>query len=215
MNSSNITIDIEKGKSRIPKWHSKEEEFLKRLKNKCEHLAVQYMELYKVTHTKQSRLRLPAIIMSSFSGVASFGSTSFPLYMQKYVSIGVGIINITIAILQTYESYLKISDIVSKSLTASASLKKIADDIGCEMYIPVENRQTNGVTFLRDTYSRYQTILVDAPPLAIDDDEATAIFKKLQEQNLGEILDDDEDESNHNTVIKELQKIVNQPQKTL
>lgn len=201
--------DIEVGKTVVPAWLAKEEDYLRNLKTKSEHLSIQYMELYKLTHTKQTRLRLPAIIMSSFSGVASFGSTSFPLYMQRYVSIGVGIVNITIAMLQTYESYLKVSDIVSKSLTASASLKKLADDINCELYIPVQNRQTNGITYLRDSYARYQTILVDSPTLAIDDSEASAIFKKLQEEYIAEVIT----EKPSNTVITELQTIIDQQRK--
>jgi hypothetical protein len=109
--------------------------------------------------------------MSSFSGVASFGTTSFPTSGQKYVSIVVGIINISIAMLQTYESYLKIGDIVSKSLTVSTGLKKLADDIYCEIFIPVEDRETAGVTFLRDCFSRYQAIIDNAPPLVVVDEE--------------------------------------------
>lgn len=162
-----------------PVWFEKEEQYLRKLQTMCSQLSVQYMALYRIMHARQTRLRLPSIIMSSFSGVASFGTSSFPLYMQRYVSITVGIVNITIAMLQTYESYLKVADIVAKSLTAAAALKKIADDINCELYIPVENRLTNGNGFLRDCYARYQTVVADSPPLAVDEEEAQLLFDKL------------------------------------
>jgi hypothetical protein len=123
------------------------------------------MNLYIKTHRIQTKLRLPAIILSSCSGVASFGSSGFTPNTMRYITIGVGVINVLIAIIQTYESYLKIGDIVSKSLSASQSLKKLADDIQCEIFIPIEDRNANGVTFLRDCFSRYQAILDQAPPI--------------------------------------------------
>ena len=163
-------------------WFDKEEEYLKYLQQLSQHLSERYMELYKRTHAKQTNLRLPAIILSSFSGVASFGNTSFPQQYQRYVSISVGLINITIAMIQTYESYLKIADTVSKALTVSISLKKLADDIYCEMYIPIEDRETNGITFLRDAFSRYGAIIYQAPPLedeSIDKDKNADIINKI------------------------------------
>ena len=165
--------------STMPLWYDREEQFLRRLQSHCITLSKQYMELYKIMHAKQTRLRLPAIFLSSFSGVASFGSTSFPVDMQKWVSIGVGIVNIFIAMLQTYESYLKLGDTVSKSLTVSASLKKLADEINCELYIPIENRDQDGSTFLKDCFTQYQTMIANAPPLAVNEEDATDNLKKL------------------------------------
>lgn len=146
-------------------WYDTEEEYLLHMQEVCNILSQKYMNLYIVTHRKQTKLRLPAIILSSCSGVASFGSSGFSAKTMKAITIAVGIVNVGIAILQTYESYLKIADIVSKSLATSQSLKKLADDIQCETFIPIEDRSSNGVTFLRDCYSRYQAILDQAPPM--------------------------------------------------
>lgn len=147
------------------KWYTKEEEYLQNLHELCLQLSKEYMTVYLNTHKVQTRLRLPAIILSSCSGVASFGSSSFSAPTMRNISIGVGVINVFIAIIQTYESYLKIGDIVSKSLSGSQALKKLADDIQVEVFIPVEDRNSNGITFLRDCFARYQTILDQAPPL--------------------------------------------------
>lgn len=157
-------------------WCEKEEEYLRQLHDNCVLLSKIYNSLYLRTHSKQTKLRIPTIVMSSCTGVASFGSTSFPLKFQKYVSIVVGIINVGIAMIQTYESYLKIGDIVSKSLAVSTSFKKLADDIYCELFIPVEDRANSGIMFLRDCFTRYQTILEQCPPLhddSIDDEGKT------------------------------------------
>lgn len=149
----------------VMKWFQEEEAYLKNLHDSCLDISKEYMKLYVHTHRIQTKLRLPAIILSSFSGVASFGSSGFEDTAQKWISIGVGIINVGIAILQTYESYLKIGDIVSKSLTGSQALKKLADDIMCELSLPIEDRDSNGVTFLREAFGRYQAIIDSLPPL--------------------------------------------------
>lgn len=147
------------------KWYDKEEEYLQRLHIICKTYSQKFMNLYIITHRTQTKLRLPSIILSSCSGVASFGSSGFQAATMKKITIAVGVVNIAIAILQTYESYLKIGDIVSKSLVASQSLTKLADDIECELFIPIENRNANGITYLRDCYNRYKAIMDQAPPM--------------------------------------------------
>ncbi len=162
------------------RWHTLEEQYLQKLHDLCIELSKDYMDLYTATHRIQTRLRLPAIVLSSCSGVASFGSSSFPQDKIKMISMGIGVVNVFIAILQTYESYLKIGDIVAKSLSASQALKKLADDIYCEIFIPVEDRNANGITFLRDSFSRYQAIFDQAPPLKTQEDFTPSYNKGKQ-----------------------------------
>jgi hypothetical protein len=160
------------------KWCEREEKYLKQMHDVCVNLSRDYMILYKFTYRLQTRLRLPAIILSSFSGVASFGSTSFPRQASRYISITVGVINVGIAMIQTYESYLKIGDIVAKSLNVASSLKKLADDIYCEIFIPVEDRESDGIMFLRDCFSRYQVIMEQAPPLNLKSEAEEELLLK-------------------------------------
>lgn len=158
------------------------------LHDNCIMLSRIYMRLYLHTHRLQTKLRIPTIFLSSFSGAASFVSSSFPATTQKYVSIAVGVINVGIAMIQTYESYLKIGDIVSKSLAVSTSFKKLAEDIYCEIFLPVNDRISNGITFLRDCFTRYQTIMEQCPP--IDDsmfsanarEESVSLFQRISRE---------------------------------
>ncbi len=161
------------------KWYDREEEYLGYLRDACCELSNVYMELYLRTHKIQTKLRLPVIALSSCSGVASFGSSAFTPIIMRYISIGVGVVNVFIAIVQTYESYLKIGDIVSKSLSASQSLKKLADHIECEIFIPIEDRESSGVTYLRECFSRYQAIIDQAPPLESLDDKQFSVQHKM------------------------------------
>lgn len=169
-------------------WFDREEEYLTYLKNACSELSQVYMDLYLRTHKVQTKLRLPVIALSSCSGVASFGSSAFTPLIMKYISIGVGVVNVFIAIVQTYESYLKIGDIVSKSLSVSQSLKKLADHIECEIFIPIQDRESNGVTYLRECFSRYQAIMDQAPPLeSLDDSQFSVQHKAIVRRLTNEI----------------------------
>lgn len=163
------------------RWHKAEEKYLRILHDICNGLSKEYMELYTLSHSFQTKLRIPAIILSSCSGVASFGSSGFGTSAQRYISLGVGIVNVGIAILQTYESYIKISDIVSKSLSCSIAFKKLADCIYCEIFIPTDNRIANGITFLRDCFTKYQAILEQAPPLEFHGKKPTDLLDRAHD----------------------------------
>lgn len=178
-------------------WYKKEEDYLKQLHDVALKLSKKYMDLYKRTHAKQTRLRIPSIVFGSFSGVASFGSTTFPQTAQRYVSIAVGIINVCIAITQAYESYLKIPDVVAKSLAVSTSLKKLADDIFCEIFIPVLDRDDDGIVFLRECFNRYQVISEQAPPfMEVDSDEEN--LQKTLKDRISQVIRSHDVVEHHN-----------------
>jgi hypothetical protein len=152
-------------------WCEREEEYLELLHKTCLELAEVYRKLYVEYSRIQNKLRLPAIILSSLSGAASFGASSFaesskdPEMTQKYISISIGIVNVFIATIQTYESFKKIADIVSKSISTCLALKKLSEDIHCMIFIPPGDRDTAGIMYLRDAFNRYQSIMDQSPPL--------------------------------------------------
>lgn len=123
-------------------WLADEERYLQRLKTSCDVLARYFLARFKYYRSLQGKFRLPAIILSSMSGVASFGTATFPRVVQRWVSVVVGCVNIVIAILNTVEAYMKIADLLAKAMTASTGFKKLADDIQCELDLPVEDRNT-------------------------------------------------------------------------
>jgi hypothetical protein len=145
-------------------WLREEEDYLRGLHDLCLELAVAYQKLYNTHKRLQTQFRIPAIVLSSLTGTASFGTTSFPRGMQRWVSIVVGLVNIGIAILASIETYLKLGELVSHSLNASSQLHRLADDIMLELSMPAENRTSVGNVFVRDMYAHYESILSTAPP---------------------------------------------------
>lgn len=146
-------------------WLSEEERYLAIISSVCIDLSKRYHSIYFVKKKTQSKLKIPAIIIGSFTGVASFGTSTFPKHAQKWVAIVVGLVNICIATLNTLDTFFKISDDMSSAKSTSEQLRKLAEDIEKELCLPEEDRPTSGIQFLRDTYTRYQQIISNAPML--------------------------------------------------
>lgn len=146
-------------------WTKQEEDYLRILEERCTSLSKDYHKVYFNLQTYQSRLRIPAIVIGSFTGVASFGTSTFPKQYHSMISIIVGIVNVCIAILNTIESYYKLGENINLSSTASIQLRQLANDINKELAIDTNVRETSGINYLRDCYTRYQQITSGAPIL--------------------------------------------------
>lgn len=147
-------------------WNDEEIDYLKLLEECSRSLAKDYHTVHFAMRSLQNKLRIPTIIIGSFTGVASFGTSTFPKDFQGKVSIFVGLINVAIAIFQTIESFFKIGENINLSATASSQFIKLADDICKELALEARNRETSGAHFVRDCHTRYQQILSIAPMLS-------------------------------------------------
>lgn len=149
----------------IMQWTADEVEFLKVLEETSTNLSKDYHNVYFGLQSTQSKLRIPAIVVGSFTGVASFGTSTFPKQYHTTIAIIVGLVNICIAILNTVEAYFKLGENINLAASASVQLRKLANDISKELSVDESVRETSGINFLRECYTRYQQILSGAPIL--------------------------------------------------
>lgn len=169
-------------------WLKEEEDYLRLIAGICIKLSKQYHVVYFKKKKTQTKLKIPAIIIGSFTGVASFGTTTFPKSAQKWVAIIVGLVNIGIATLNTLETFFKIGEDMNSSKATSEQLRKLAEDIEKELCLPEEDRPTSGIQFLRDTYTRYQQILSNAPMLLSYISYADKDFTLQEQKQLTEMI---------------------------
>lgn len=96
-----------------------------------------YKWLNARAHSKYSYMHawftIPAIVLSTISGTASFAQTSLPLQYQTYSPMAIGTINIFIGILTTIQQYLKISELNEAHRVSSISWDKFARNIRIEL----------------------------------------------------------------------------------
>ena len=104
------------------------------------------------SHAKYSRLHawytIPAIILSTLSGTASFAQASIPDSYKQYAPAAIGSLNIFIGILTTIQQYLKISELNEAHRISSISWDKFARNIRIELAKRPEERCDAG-SFLK------------------------------------------------------------------
>ena len=137
-------------------WHKEEEDYLRDLSRLSEELCQKFKIYHDIYKSRQAKFRIPSIIISSITGLASFGNSNFPKEYQNTVNIAVGACAIFIAIINSIESYMKIGEIIGGTLQASINFQKLKECIDVELALPVESRVGQGIVFLRQCYQTYE-----------------------------------------------------------
>jgi hypothetical protein len=143
-------------------WGEKEIIYLKKLSSTCERLAQRFNTIQASTKSYQNRIKIPVIVLSSIAGVASFGSNGFD-GSQMGVSIAVGAVNIAIAIANSIDSLLGLTEIIQKATKASAEFVKLKEHIDFELSLPIDKRSSSADIFMRESYNEYMSILESSP----------------------------------------------------
>lgn len=143
-------------------WNAKEEDYLNSLAKSCKELSVRFKQIYDKYLSYQTKFRIPSIVISSTLGLMSFGNSQFG-DGAGIVSIVVGVCNVILGIMGSAEAYLKIGETMSGALLASNKLQKLCENIHLELALPVEERSSTGLMFLRSCFSQYEQILDNAP----------------------------------------------------
>lgn len=147
------------------KWLPEEETYLRDLSKLCQDLSTKFKRYYELYKNRQAKFKIPAIVISSVTGLTSFGTSNFPEKYQKWVSIAVGASSLFIALLNSIESYMKIGETMSGCLQASLSLQKLKEYIDMELSLPLDDRSSQGILFLRECYAKYEKILDLSPSI--------------------------------------------------
>jgi hypothetical protein len=137
-----------------------------------------YKWLNMRSHAKYSRLHawftIPAIILSTISGTASFAQQSFPPSTQAFVPMAVGSLNIFIGILTTIQQYLKISELNESHRVSSIAWDKFARNIRIEL-AKAPNERLDAGTFIKHCRDEFDRMMETSPSI---DDKIIHEFKK-------------------------------------
>lgn len=119
-------------------------------------------------HGKYARLHawftIPAIILSTISGTASFAQQSFPTPTQPFVPMAIGSLNIFIGILTTIQQYLKISELNEAHRVSAISWDKFARNIRIELAKRPEERAEAG-HFIKLCRSEFDRLMETSPTI--------------------------------------------------
>ena len=166
--SSLDTEQTNQGKDKIKVVWSPENELI--MVEWCD-VAQCYKWLNAKSHEKYSRSHawytIPAIILSTISGTASFAQTSLPKNYQVYSPLIIGSINIFIGILTTIQQYLKISELNEAHRVSSIAWDKFARNIRIELSKHPDER-TDAKTFLKICRQEFDRLMETSPGIHQD-----------------------------------------------
>jgi hypothetical protein len=128
-----------------------------------------YKWLNSRAHSKYSRLHawftIPAIILSTISGTASFAQESIPLGLRSYATMSVGTINIAVGILATIQQYLKISELNESYRVSSIAWDKYARNIRIELAKAPSERPDAGI-FIKHNRDEFDRLMETSPSIS-------------------------------------------------
>jgi hypothetical protein len=136
-----------------------------------------HAKAHAIYKAKNAWYTIPAIVLSTISGTASFAQTSLPISYQSYSPMVIGGINIFIGILTTVQQYLKISELNEAHRVSSISWDKFARNIRIELAKHPDERMEAG-SFLKMNRQEFDRLMETSP--MIDEkivDEFKAKFK--------------------------------------
>jgi len=107
---------------------------------------------------------IPAIILSTLSGTASFAQESIPANYKVYAPAMIGSLNIFIGILTTIQQYLKISELNEAHRISSISWDKFSRNIRIELAKRPEERSDAG-SFIKSCRGEFDRLMETSPDI--------------------------------------------------
>ena len=128
-------------------------------------------------HTKLSSMQawftIPAIILSTITGTASFAQSTLPDDIKEYAPAMIGTINIFVGILTTIQQYLKISEKNEAHRISAISWDKFSRNIRIELAKKPEERDKAG-HFIKACRQEFDRLMETSPSI---DDKTVREFK--------------------------------------
>lgn len=119
-------------------------------------------------HTKLSSMHawftIPAIILSTITGTASFAQSTLPDSIKGYAPAMIGSINILVGILTTIQQYLKISEKNEAHRVSSISWDKFSRNIRIELAKKPEERDKAG-HFIKACRQEFDRLMETSPTI--------------------------------------------------
>ena len=129
-------------------------------------------QCYKWLHTRAHSsyayvnmwFTIPAIILSTFSGTASFAQESIPERYKSMTTMIIGSVNITVGIITTIQQYLKISELNEAHRVSAIAWDKYARNIRIELSKSPDERPSAGL-FLKYNREEFDRLMETSPSI--------------------------------------------------
>lgn len=152
-------------------WSNQLEDLIASEGEKCRGLSWIHRKAEIIYNTKNNYIAIPVIVLSTLAGTASVGSSSLFPDDTKVGSIVIGLVSISVGILNTINSYFSYSRKAEAHRIASISYSKLFNQISVELSLPRIERVTPNelLQSLRDNMERLSETTPTPPQSILDD----------------------------------------------
>ena len=112
----------------------------------------------------QAWFTIPAIILSTITGTASFAQSTLPPNIQSYAPAIIGSVNILVGILTTIQQYLKVSEKNESHRVSSIAWDKFARNVRIELAKKPEERDKAG-HFIKSCRQEFDRLMETSPSI--------------------------------------------------
>lgn len=144
-------------------WHDKEEEFLKKLEAQSNHMTRHYSKEFTYYNGLASKFNIPILIVSAINALTAIALGQF--VEQNMVSILNAILSAGTGVLGSIQLYMKLNEKMTKALSSSIHMKRLALKISKELSIDRDQRSVEGVAFLNECFTEFTTTIEQGNPL--------------------------------------------------
>lgn len=146
-------------------WFDSEEGFLRKIEKQANLYNKHYLKEYTYYNGLSSKFNIPILIISSVNALTAISLGSF--VKQELVSILNAVLSAGTGVLGSIQLYMKLNEKMSIALRSSINMKKLALKISKELTVARELRVTEGLTFLQESFSEFNTALEAGNPVEV------------------------------------------------
>lgn len=140
-------------------WSNQLEEYFAETGERCQGYAYLHKRAEAKFSYRRSCIDLPVIVLSTIAGTLSIGSSSI-FGDEKYASMGIGLISLSVGVLNTISTYFSYSKRAEGHRLCSIEYSKLFRFLSVELSLPVKERMvcSDLLKVVKEQYERLQEI---------------------------------------------------------
>ena len=144
-------------------WFDEQETYLRSMERQCDVYFQHHTKDFVYYHSLASRFNVPILIISSINALTAVALNEF--VAQKFVSILNAVLSAGTGVLGSIQLYLKINEKMTNATRSSLAFKRLGLKISKELSLGRNERVTEGLGFLSDCFSEFNTALEQGNPV--------------------------------------------------
>jgi len=111
------------------------------------------------------RFNLPVIVLSTITGTANFAQSTLPPSIRSTAPAIIGGMNLVAGLIATIMQFLKINELMENHRTAALGHGNLSRNIRLQLALPREERKKEGLKFVEECKTMYDSLLEQSPPI--------------------------------------------------